>query len=84
MIVINLFCDWRNMEQYRMEPGRVYPIGSTVDDFGVNFALFSAHAEKVELCIFDEQGDQELKRFVLPMCEHNIWPSLWLSGLRTL
>lgn len=61
------------MDQYRMEPGRVYPIGATVDGSGVNFALFSAHAEKVELCIFNEHGSQELKRFALPQCEHNIW-----------
>lgn len=61
------------MEQFRIEPGRVHPIGTTVENFGVNFALFSAHAEKVELCIFDEHGRQELERFVLPMCEHNIW-----------
>ena len=61
------------MEDLRMEPGRIYPIGSTVEESGVNFALFSAHAEKVELCIFDENGKQELIRFVLPQCEHNIW-----------
>ena len=61
------------MEQFRMEPGRVHPIGTTVDDTGVNFAIFSAHAEKIELCIFDEQGDKELERFILPACEHNIW-----------
>lgn len=61
------------MEELRMEPGRVYPIGTTVENSGVNFALFSAHAEKIELCIFDVQGDQELLRFELPQCEHNIW-----------
>ena len=61
------------MEQYRMESGRSYPIGTTVDDSGVNFALFSAHAEKVELCIFDEHGRKELMRFILPLCQHDIW-----------
>ena len=30
-----------------------YPLGATWDGSGVNFALFSAHAEKVELCLFD-------------------------------
>ena len=34
-------------------PGRPYPFGATWDGEGVNFALFSEHAEKVELCIFD-------------------------------
>ncbi|MFT6195673.1 MAG: glycogen operon protein, partial [Cognaticolwellia sp.] len=51
------------MEQFRMDPGSIYPIGATVDEAGVNFAIFSAHAEKIELCIFDEHGFQELKRF---------------------
>ena len=37
-------------------PGRPYPLGATWDGKGVNFALFSAHAEKVELCLFDRSG----------------------------
>jgi isoamylase len=70
------------MEQYRMEHGRAYPIGSTVDDSGVNFAIFSTHAEKIELCIFDDNGRQELMRFVLPQCEHDIWHG-FLQGAKT-
>jgi glycogen operon protein len=61
------------MEQYRIEPGRAYPIGTTVENSGVNFAIFSANAEKIELCVFDEHGQKELTRFVLPQCEHDIW-----------
>ena len=61
------------MENYRMEPGRAYPLGATVNESGVNFSIFSAHAEKIELCIFDELGRKELIRFALPSCEHNIW-----------
>ena len=34
-------------------PGQPYPLGATWDGEGVNFALFSEHAEMVELCIFD-------------------------------
>jgi glycogen operon protein len=56
-----------------MEPGSVYPIGATVTETGVNFAIFSANAEKIELCIFDQYGSKELKRFVLPQREHDIW-----------
>lgn len=56
-----------------MEPGCVYPLGTIIDESGVNFALFSAHAEKVELCVFDEIGQQELMRFTLPLCENHIW-----------
>ncbi len=37
----------------RIWPGRPYPLGATWDGAGVNFALFSEHATKVELCLFD-------------------------------
>ncbi len=37
----------------RVWPGKPYPLGATWDGAGVNFALFSDHAEKVELCLFD-------------------------------
>ena len=47
-------------------PGRPHPLGATWDGFGVNFALFSAHAEKVELCLFDANGQRETHRIVLP------------------
>src|SRR3954468_21047822 len=39
-------------------PGRPFPLGATWDGKGVNFALFSEHAERVELCLFDETGQQ--------------------------
>ncbi len=37
----------------RVLPGRPYPLGATWDGAGVNFALFSENAERVELCLFD-------------------------------
>ncbi|ANB01401.1 glycogen debranching protein GlgX [Ectothiorhodospira sp. BSL-9] len=43
-------------------PGSPYPLGSTWDGEGVNFALFSEHAERVELCLFSESGRRELER----------------------
>ncbi len=46
--------------------GRPHPLGATWDGLGVNFALFSAHAEKVELCLFNEEGTRELRRIELP------------------
>lgn len=69
------------MEMYKMEPGSAYPIGTTVDGSGVNFSLFSANAEKVELCIFDDLGQQEVMRFTLPLCEHNLWHG-YLKGAK--
>ena len=54
-------------------PGRPYPLGASWDGFGVNFALFSAHAEKVELCLFDANGQRETHRIVLPEYTDEIW-----------
>ena len=34
-------------------PGSAYPLGATFDGSGTNFAIFSEHAERVELCLFD-------------------------------
>ncbi|HET6653176.1 MAG TPA: glycogen debranching protein GlgX, partial [Nocardioides sp.] len=39
-------------------PGRPYPLGATYDGSGTNFALFSEVADKVELCLIDEQGGE--------------------------
>ncbi|KMO29314.1 hypothetical protein VQ03_29430, partial [Methylobacterium tarhaniae] len=36
----------------RISEGQPFPLGATWDGLGVNFALFSAHATKVELCLF--------------------------------
>ena len=41
----------------RMLPGRPYPIVATWDGEGVNFAIFSAHADKIELCLFGHGED---------------------------
>ncbi|MGH7684452.1 MAG: glycogen debranching protein GlgX, partial [Vulcanimicrobiaceae bacterium] len=54
-------------------PGRHFPLGATWDGSGVNFALFSEHAEKVELCIFDARGHRELRRVQLPEYTDQIW-----------
>jgi isoamylase len=50
----------------RYKPGVPYPLGATWDGRGVNFALFSEHAERVELCLFDHPMDtRESRRIVL-------------------
>jgi isoamylase len=54
-------------------PGRPYPLGSTWDGEGVNFALYSEHAEKVELCLFDGPGKRELLRVALPEQTDMVW-----------
>ncbi len=50
-----------------------YPLGATWDGLGVNFAVFSAHAERIELCLFDHTGRRELARFDLPDCTDEVF-----------
>jgi glycogen operon protein len=57
----------------RIQPGSPSPLGATWDGRGVNFALFSEHAEKVELCLFDPAGRRETERLVLPEYTNQIW-----------
>ena len=49
----------------RILPGRPFPLGTSWDGRGVNFALFSEHATKVELCLFDPRGRRETERIAL-------------------
>ena len=58
---------------WKVWPGRAYPLGATWDGEGVNFAVFSAHAEKVELCLFDRSGGHEEARIVLPEYTDEVW-----------
>ena len=57
----------------RVWPGSPYPLGASWDGNGVNFALFSAHAQQVELCLFDAHGLRELERVVLPEYTDEVW-----------
>jgi len=59
--------------RHRLWPGSPYPLGATWDGKGVNFALFSAHAEKVELCLFDAKTHREVERVVLPEYTDEVW-----------
>ncbi len=52
-------------------PGRPYPLGATFDGTGTNFAIFSEVAEKVELCLFDE--DLVEKRVTLTEVDAHVW-----------
>ena len=57
----------------RLEPGAPYPLGSTWDGLGVNFAVFSAHARRIELCVFDPSGRREIARYELPEWTNEVW-----------
>lgn len=63
----------RATHRSRIAEGQPFPLGATWDGLGVNFALFSAHATRVELCLFDSQGKQELERIELPEYTNEIW-----------
>jgi len=58
---------------HRVWPGLPYPLGATWDGTGVNVALFSLNAEKVELCLFDRADGRETDRLVLPEYTDEVW-----------
>ncbi|MEV4888448.1 glycogen debranching protein GlgX [Nonomuraea sp. NPDC055795] len=59
-------------------PGDPYPLGATYDGAGTNFALFSEVAERVELCLFDEDGKESAVR--LSECDGFVWHG-YLPGI---
>ena len=63
----------QQLRRSRITEGRPFPLGATWDGLGVNFALFSAHATKVELCLFDDAGETELERIELPEYTDEVW-----------
>jgi glycogen operon protein len=66
----------------KMRRGSPYPLGATWDGFGVNFALFSEHATRVELCLFDgPEATAESARHVLPEQTDLVWHG-YLDGVR--
>ena len=68
------------MIHFVISAGRPTPLGATFDGEGVNFAIFSEHATRVTLCLFDDRGN-ELVNLDLPERDGHIWHG-YLSGLR--
>ena len=64
-----------------LRAGMPDPLGATCHADGVNFALYSAHAEHVELCLFDASGEKETARLTLPECTDGVWHG-FVPGLR--
>jgi glycogen operon protein len=56
-----------------VKEGLPHPRGANWDGRGVNFALFSSQATKVEVCLFDAEGKQEKQRIELPEYRDEIW-----------
>ncbi len=66
----------------RIWSGHPYPLGATWDGAGVNFALFSENARKVELCLFDSyDAKSENQRIVLPEQDEFVWHA-YLPGIQ--
>jgi isoamylase len=62
------------MRRAEVLPGKPFPLGATFDGQGVNFAVFSEHAKKVEVCLFDpNEPSKETRRFPLLETNHHVW-----------
>jgi glycogen operon protein len=58
----------------KIRPGNPYPLGATWDGSGVNFAIFSEHATRIELCLFDApDATRESLRIALPEQTDMVW-----------
>jgi isoamylase len=64
----------------RIDDGAPLPLGATWDGKGVNFALFSAHATAVDLCLFERTGRRETDRIRLPRRTDQVW-HVYVDGL---
>ena len=61
--------------------GKPYPLGATWDGTGVNFAVYSEHATRVDLCLYDARGRRETDRIRLPEQTAFVWHG-YISGLQ--
>lgn len=59
-------------QRSRIREGRPNSLGATWDGLGVNFALYSRNATRVELCLFDDRG-REQERIALPEYTDEVW-----------
>jgi isoamylase len=57
----------------KLATGSPAKLGATWDGLGTNFAVFSANAERIDLCLFDSAGKREVQRFNLPERTDEIW-----------
>ncbi len=64
----------------RIEAGDPGTLGARFDGEGTHFALYSAHAEAVELCLFDTSGETAIERLFLPEKTHGVWHG-YIPGL---
>lgn len=72
-------CDPNVCKSATLLAGRPWPQGASFDGSGVNFAVFSAHAESVTLCLFDRSGVRELAALPVTECSDGVWHG-YLAG----
>jgi glycogen debranching enzyme GlgX len=70
--------------QVACELGQAWPMGATCmrwqEQEGVNFAVYSRHAERIEVCLYDAAGERETARIALPVCSDGVWHG-FVAGL---
>ncbi|MGE3158558.1 MAG: glycogen debranching protein GlgX [Xanthobacteraceae bacterium] len=57
----------------KLASGSPYPLGATWNGLGANFAVFSANAERIDLCLFDPSGKRQVATYTLPECTDEVW-----------
>ncbi len=68
------------LKDHPLASGKPHPLGATFDGQGVNFAVFSEHAERVELCLFSDDGRKERARIPLTERDGDVW-HVYVTGL---
>jgi glycogen debranching enzyme GlgX len=61
--------------------GQHWPLGATADSHGINFAVFSANATAIEVCVFDDSGTTQHTSFFLAHQTKNVWHG-YVAGLK--
>ncbi len=69
------------MTRIKSTPGAPHPLGATLRDGGVNFALFSEHATGVDLCLYSDNGDNRETRVRMTERTDHVWHA-FLPGIR--
>ncbi len=62
--------------QFKAQAGTARPLGASLTTAGVNFAVYSQHAERIEVCLFDAAGRAETARFTLTSRTGAVWHGL--------
>ena len=68
-------------QDFAISAGRAAPLGATYDGDGVNFAVFSEHAQRMVLCLFSPDSKKEIARLDLPERDGDVWNG-YVAGLR--